>query len=44
MEIDEKIFNLKVFKHQAEFFIKDEKNLMSRLKDEKKLVEYHKLS
>jgi len=44
MEIDEKIFDLKVYKDQAEFFIKDEKNLMSRLKNEKQLVEYHKLS
>ena len=44
MEIDEKIFSLKVFKNQAEFFIKDGKNLMNRLKNEEDLVAYHKLS
>ena len=44
MEIDEKIFDIKVFKNQAEFFIKDEKNLMNRLKDEKEMIAYHKLS
>jgi len=31
MEIDEKIFYIKVYKNQAAFLVKDEKNTMKRL-------------
>ena len=44
MEIDEKIFYLKVYKDQASFLVKDEKNIMKRLQNSRELLNYHKLS
>jgi hypothetical protein len=44
MEIDEKIFYLKVYKDQASFLVKDEKNIMRRLQNSRELLNYHKLS